>query len=153
MTASGFYSTALGNYASTDGFGGSFVFGDNSSTTIVKNYLNYQFLVRASGGVIFYTSSNLSSGVELAPNGSGWNMLSDRNLKQDFEILSTRKMMNRIQKIEVSKWNYINVSTPHIGPMAQDFYRYFGVGEYKHYINMIDMDGIVLFGISAIIQI
>ena len=150
VTADGAFSTAIGNYSSTDGYTGSFAFGDNSGTTQVKNTADHQFVVRAAGGTIFYTSSNLLSGVELAANGSGWNMLSDKNIKRNFKTLNDRKIMSKLARLDISSWNYIGYTDQHIGPMAQDFYRLFDIGENQRHINMIDMDGIVLYGISSV---
>src|SRR6185503_19553705 len=63
-TASGARSTAVGIYASTNLMTGSFVYGDASTTftgTVVKNTADNQFTVRAAGGFLFRTSSDLST--------------------------------------------------------------------------------------------
>jgi len=150
VTADGNYSTVLGTNASSNGFTGSFIYGDNSTSSIVNNTANNEFMTRTSGGAIFYTSPNLLTGVELPAGGGSWNMVSDRNIKQNFEILEGQKVMSKIQKIEVTSWQYKTSTSRHIGPMAQDFYRSFDVGESKKLINTLDIDGIVLYGISNV---
>jgi len=61
-TASGNYSTAIGHFASSNDQEGSFVYGDNSTfgtQAIVQATAPNQFVVRAAGGVLFRTSSDL----------------------------------------------------------------------------------------------
>ena len=52
----------------------------------------------------------------------------------------------------VSTWNYTSQdpSIRHIGPMAQDFYATFGVGEDERRISTIDADGVALAAIQAL---
>ncbi len=68
--ASGDYSTVLGQQASSDGFSGSFVYGDRSTSTQLRATAQNQFLVRAAGGVDLHTSADLSSGLHLGGGGS-----------------------------------------------------------------------------------
>ncbi|MBC8232935.1 hypothetical protein H8E77_25615, partial [bacterium] len=65
-TASGYRSIAMGSNASTNGHIGSFVYGDNSTSTTMNATADNQFMVRAAGGTIFYSNSSLTSGVSLA---------------------------------------------------------------------------------------
>lgn len=73
-TASGDFSTALGMNASTNGLEGTFVYGDasqdNTSFLVMPTAAN-QFVVRASGGVRFFTSPDLSVGCDIAALGFG----------------------------------------------------------------------------------
>jgi hypothetical protein len=41
----------------------------------------------------------------------------------------------------------------HLGPMAQDFYAAFGLGEDDKHINTIDADGIALISIQALYEL
>jgi hypothetical protein len=68
-TADGDYSTAMGNHASTNAKMGSFVYGDNSTATVMNAGADNEFDVRAAGGVNFYTKSDLSTGVSMPANG------------------------------------------------------------------------------------
>lgn len=43
-------------------------------------------------------------------------------------------------------------SIRHIGPMAQDFYAVFGVGNDDKYINSVDADGVALVAIQGLYQ-
>jgi len=152
LTATGHFSTALGTNASTNGRPGSFVYGDLSTTDTVKNTANHQFMVRAAGGYIFYSSGDLSMGVELLPGAGSWSMISDRNKKKNFVLLNPLDYKLNFKQLDVLGWNYIGVSDFHIGPMAQDFYDIFGVGEAPIYINMIDSDGVTFLGIKKLTE-
>jgi hypothetical protein len=150
LTATGHFSTAMGTNASTDGRAGSFIYGDASTIDTVKNTANHQFMVRAAGGYIFYSSVDLSMGVELLPGAGSWSMISDRNKKTNLVLLNPLDYQPQFKQLEVLGWNYIGVKDFHIGPMAQDFYQTFGVGEAPIYINMIDSDGVTFLGIKKL---
>lgn len=68
-TASGLRSTAMGFSASTNGHQGAFVYGDNSTATVMNAGADNEFDVRAAGGVNMYTNSGLTTGVKLPANG------------------------------------------------------------------------------------
>ncbi|MEP7336260.1 MAG: hypothetical protein ABI977_00720, partial [Acidobacteriota bacterium] len=59
-TASGSRTTALGYFASTNGNDGSFVYGDNSTTTLLNATAANQFNVRAASGLRLFASSDTS---------------------------------------------------------------------------------------------
>jgi len=150
VQATGHFSTALGTNASTNNFRGGFVYGDNSTTDTVKNTAKDQFMVRAAGGYIFYSSSDLTMGVELAPGGGSWSMISDRTKKRNITRLAPLSYNKMFDTLQVFSWEYKGQTTAHIGPMAQDIYGIFDVGEVPHYINMIDNDGIAFLGIKML---
>ena len=148
VQATGHFSTALGYAASTNGMNGSFVYGDFSTADTVQNTSNQQFMVRADGGVVLYSSSDLLMGVTLSSGGGSWNMISDRNKKRNISMIELSDTLKPFQNLEVYKWRYKNQTQTHIGPMAQDMFRVFKVGESERYINQIDIDGAVLLGIK-----
>ncbi len=59
-TASGDYTTAIGSYASTNSNVGSFIYGDNSTTTVMNSNTTNQFKVRAAGGYVFHSDATLA---------------------------------------------------------------------------------------------
>ncbi len=150
--SSGDYSTALGFWSSTNGKKGSFVFADYSSSSITTNTADNQFLVRASGGVNFYSNTALTSGVALAPGGGSWASVSDKNKKEYFKTENAEAILNKISQLNVTSWNYKtqDASIRHLGPMAQDFYRIFHFGESDTTITTVDVDGISLIAIQAL---
>ncbi len=72
-SADGDFSTAIGTLARNNNYEGSFVFGDASSlfgdNSYVSNTANNQFMVRASGGYIFYNDLALSASNSMVFNG------------------------------------------------------------------------------------
>ena len=153
-SATGAYSTAMGSYVSTQGHAGSFIYGDNSTTTTeTKNTADNQFMVRAAGGTIIYSNAALSAGVTLTTGNGAWASVSDRNKKENFSAVDKEDVLNKIGNMEVSQWNYKAqpVSQHHIGPMAQDFYAAFNLdGQSDTTINTLDIDGINMAGIQAL---
>ena len=60
--------------------------------------------------------------------------------------------MNKIDTLPITRWNYKseNSSIKHIGPVAQDFYAIFGLGNDNTSISTIDPAGVALLGIQAL---
>jgi len=160
-TASGDHALGLGNYVFASGdnsvamgyhtrtlvdHNGSFIYGDNSAEATMETTAANQFMVRASGGTIFYTSADLSTGVTLAPGSGSWSILSDRKAKENIVHISPIDYLDRLEDIDVYSWNYKsqNEGIRHIGPMAQDFFRTFQLGNDSKIINSGDFDGINL---------
>lgn len=134
---------------------GSFVFADDSSLPFETTTQN-QFRIRARGGVEFVTAidggGTATAGVAL-PSGSGsWSSLSDRNAKENFQALDVRSILKKVAALELSNWNYKTQEDDvrHIGPMAQDFYAAFGLGEANTRINTVDADGVALAAIQGL---
>ncbi len=148
--ASGIASFAAGFYAEavTDG---SFVWSDHTSPVHLKSTAPNQFLARATGGVYFFTNQGLSSGVYLAPGSGTWSSLSDRAMKTDVRPLDEAAVLAKVDTLPVSEWSYISErGVRHVGPMAQDFYAAFKIGEDDRHIATIDEDGIALAAAKAL---
>lgn len=152
--ASGNYSFVLGCYASSNSKTGSFVYADASSSTITNSTVNNQFLVKASGGVVFYSDPANTMGVSLPSGGGSWASVSDRNKKENIAFVDEELILKKIETIKIFSWNYKaqDSSIKHIGPKAQEFYNLFKLGDDKKTISSIDMDGVILSGIKALIK-
>lgn len=74
---------------------------------------------------------------------------SDRHAKENIEDLNYDEILERIKEMPVYQWRYKNQQREHIGPMAQDFYEAFGLGDDDTTIAAIDADGIALAAIKA----
>jgi hypothetical protein len=150
--ASGPYSMALGYYANANGKTGSFVYADASSTAYTLATSDNQFMVRASGGYLFYTNTAMTTGVSIPAGGGSWASVSDKHKKENFKKVSSEMLLAKVDELEVSSWNYRTQAAGirHIGPMAQDLYRLFGYGESDTTITNVDMDGINLVAIQAL---
>lgn len=154
-SASGQFSVAIGKNARTANRQGSVVLGDGCagfSSDSVFPTANNQFVARGCGGIKFYTTQNLSAGVEIAPGGGSWSSISDVNRKENFEALDGEYVLTRLRSVPVMTWNYKSQGAEirHAGPTAQDFHAAFGLGESELMINTVDIDGINLAAIRAL---
>jgi trimeric autotransporter adhesin len=124
-----------------------------------------QFLVLAPGGVwlgnagtspSFPANSFLatSTGAYLTTSGN-WTNASDRNLKTAFEPLDQSNLLARIGQMPITSWRYKMdpSSIRHIGPMAQDFYSAFQLGNDDKHISTIDEGGVALAGVQALYRL
>jgi hypothetical protein len=149
-TASGDYSTAMGYY-SWASQAGSFVYGDSSTTNLVISSAPNSWTVRAAGGYRFFTNFGLTTGVSLSSGGGSWTSVSDRNVKDNIYPVSPREILKRVLRLPISNWNYKGQpGYRHIGPMAQDFYTIFEVGESDKTITTVDPDGVALAAIQGL---
>jgi hypothetical protein len=151
--ASGDHSLAIGQRAKATSQG-QFVWADATATDYVPAGIN-TFNVRANGGIRFYSSGDLSTGLELASGGTAWSTLSDRNAKKNFEPVDVVALLERLVGIPMEHWNYRSESddaTPHIGPMAQDFKAAFFPGRDTTRITTLEFDGVALAAIQGLNQ-
>jgi hypothetical protein len=165
-TASGLYATApwgrnnqaLGDYSLAAGRNtiaheeGCFVWGDSTNDEFAEATVANSWVARASGGVWFYTDSNMTLGVRVSAGGGSWSSVSDRNLKENVEAVDPRAVLEEVAAMPVSTWNYLTEDTAvrHMGPMAQDFYAAFELGDSERYINSLDADGVALAAIQGL---
>jgi len=130
---------------------GAFVWSDNSSNAALESTAPYQFVARAAGGFFLYSNAAANSGVKLAPGSGAWSSLSDRTMKEDIAPLDDAAVLAKVAALPVSEWSYTSErGVRHVGPMAQDFYAAFHVGEDDRHITSIDEDGVALAAIKAL---
>ena len=152
--AGGDYSFAAGSNADASD-DGSFVWADSSPYQFSSSAAN-EFAVRATGGVRFVSSvdasGNSKAGVSLAAGGGSWSSLSDRDSKEHVAAVDARQVLDRLAQLPIATWNYKSQepTVRHIGPMAQDFFAAFGVGEDQRHITGIDADGVALAAIQGL---
>jgi len=153
----GSHNTAAGQYSLAAGLNaqalhnGAFVWADASGAIISSTAAN-QFVVRASGGITLFSNPTATIGVELAPGAGAWTISSDRNLKANYTPVDSLQVLNALGGISIGTWNYKSqpASIRHLGPMAQDFYAAFGVGETDTGINTVDGQGVALAAIQGL---
>jgi hypothetical protein len=150
-SAAGTYSFAAGARASA-AQEGTFVWSDGSDgDTILTSTKAYQFLARASGGFTLYTNAASTVGAQLAAGSGTWASLSDRNVKTNIAPLDDATVLQKVASLPISRWSYKSEhGVRHVGPMAQDFYAAFKVGEDDKHITSIDEDGVALAAIKAL---
>jgi hypothetical protein len=147
-SALGAYSTAMGSYSAAFG-SGSFAYGDRSTEAVVTA-LNDQFVVRASGGFRFRTRSDLSTGCDLQTGSGTWSCTSSRLAKERFEDVSGEEVLHRLRRLSIQRWSYLGLATRHIGPVAEEFYAAFALGEGPRTISAVDAAGVSLLAIQAL---
>ncbi len=155
--ADGKFSTAMGGNVSTGGHEGSFIYGDTAHTGIVTNTADSQFEVIAYGGVNFFTGEDpvshaLVKGAGLASGSGTWTSISDRNAKTAVQPVDPREVLKKVAALPMNTWQYKTqeVKYRHMGPMAQDFYAAFHLGESDKGIDTVDADGVALAAIQAL---
>ncbi|MGB9181022.1 MAG: tail fiber domain-containing protein, partial [Pyrinomonadaceae bacterium] len=157
VTADQDHTTAMGKFASNNGFSGTFVWSDGSATASAdtfRNTANNEFAARATGGFRFRTNLTGTTGCNL-PAGSGvFNCTSSRYTKQNFMSVNGEDLLSRLNKIPVTTWNYISEGQQvrHLGPMAEDFYAAFGLGTGNTSIGVQDLAGVSLAAVKALEQ-
>jgi len=157
VTADGDHSFAFGKFASTNGFAGTFVWGDGSATASANTFkaiANNEFAARATGGFRFRTNLAGTTGCNL-PAGSGvFNCTSSRATKENFLFVNGGDVLSRLRDIDVSTWNYTSEgrTVRHMGPMAEDFYRAFQLGTGNTSIGVQDLTGVSLAAIKELHQ-
>jgi len=164
-TASGYAATvgggsdneAVGNYSFvagrlaknyTAGHPGVFLFADSTNENFYSAAAN-EFAARANGGFRFVSSSGICT-----TTGGGWSCTSDRNAKANFVIVDGREVLLKVASLPIQTWNFKdNTAIRHMGPMAQDFYSAFGLGQDDKTISTIDLDGVALASIQGLYHI
>jgi hypothetical protein len=112
------------------------------------------FEVAVYGPILFYDGPN-GSGCNLSAGGGSWNCSSDRNLKDNIVPIDSRSVLERVAHLPITQWKMKAEPTgrKHIGPMAQDFYAAFGLGDNDRYIALGDGQGVALAAIQALYQV
>lgn len=149
---------ASGNYSLAGGLRakavhqGAFVWADATGSNLSSDLVN-QYKVRASGGTYIYSNSEASVGVRLSSGSSQWQSISDRNAKRNIRPVDGEEILQQLQQLPVSRWSYKDQdeNIEHIGPMAQDFYALFGIGEDDRHISMLDPAGVALVGVKELL--
>ncbi len=93
----------------------------------------------------------MASGAHVTAGGV-WTNASDRNLKENFVPVDGKALLEKIDQLPISMWNYKaeGVAVKHIGPTAQDFQAIFGLGSDDKTISTIDPAGVALAAIQEL---
>jgi hypothetical protein len=152
-TAQGWYSIAAGLHARANQ-NGTFVWADSTGADFTSDALGANsFHARVSGGARFVNSAG--TGVQLAAGGNAWAPTSDRAAKAAFVPVDGRAVLDALMAVPIETWHLLSQdpSIRHIGPMAQDFYAAFGVGEDDRHISTVDADGVAFAAIQGLYQL
>jgi hypothetical protein len=164
-TVSGNYSTLIGTFESvvsgnnTVAIGGlvnavhnGAVIISDSSTILIpfETDASYEFAVRGVGGIRLRTNQSASTGCNLAAGSGTWACTSDRHAKENFAEIDPEYVLTQVAQMPITTWEFIGTDTRHIGPVAQDFYAAFGLGEGDTTISSVDIDGVSLAAIQGL---
>ena len=111
---------------------GNFMFVDSAGGgTGVFSVANHGFTVRSSGGARFLSNTANTIGVSLAPGGSSWASVSDRNVKEninDLGVTGCCLIAEKFKLVPICTYNYIGNPEEQLcyGPVAQDWHAQFG---------------------------
>ena len=95
-------------------------------------------------------NNSMWSGIGSIVGGLGSALLSDKRLKTD--VKPADKILDRVEKIPIKSWRYkpgIDDGSRHVGPMAQDFKGFFGLGNGTT-IPMVDAAGVNMAATQAL---
>ena len=83
---------------------------------------------------------------------TGFNTVSSRTRKENFTALNSSDVLARVVDLPLTRWNFKDDpnATPHLGPMAEDFYAAFGVGVGDSHIAVNDLGGVALAAIQGL---
>jgi len=139
----------------------------NPSSTFNTTVNNAGYNLNRVGGAVAFQITNsdtvkLGSGllVEIDTSGNvtatSHQNSSDVNLKEDFEVIDPRKILDKVIDMPVSSWRFKDSVDPggrrHIGPMAQDFHAAFGLGDDDKVISTTDISGVAMAAIQGLNQ-
>lgn len=147
-------SVAIGSFVSTNLKNGSFIFGDGSTTTTMLSPAQHTMTMRFNNGYRLYSKSDLTTGVYMLNGGTSWTSVSDRNMKENFEDINGEDLLDKIEDLPITKWNYKGNpdSVKFIGPMAQDFHKSFGLGGSDSLgISTLAFNGVNIAAVQALI--
>ena len=90
----------------------------------------------------------------MAAGSGSWTSISDKNQKENLALVDCEEVLDKVSELPLSTWNYKSQdeSIRHMGPMAQDLYAAFGLGETDTGITTIDADGVALAAIKGLNQ-
>jgi trimeric autotransporter adhesin len=160
-TANNDYSVALGYRASNNTHTGTMVMGDESTTDSVRNQADNEFRIRYNGGIRLRVSTAANGntpgaggnvGCDLTMAVPSWTCASSRTLKENYLAVDGEEVLTRLRDMPVTTWSMIGADphVRHLGPVAEDFHRAFGLGLGATTIGLGDIDGVNIAAAKAL---
>jgi len=168
--ADGTCSVAMGTSASANGHNNAFVYNDGFYPTFTPAQ-DRVFMAAATNGFTFFSGNTdqpmslaivpgggvsivtgTNSGVQVAVGSGSWSSLSDRDAKAALRTVDAREILKKVIALPMNSWQYKTQEAKfrHLGPMAQDFYAAFHLGESDKGIDVVDADGVALAAIQGL---
>ena len=96
------------------------------------------------------TNTNNGNGAHVT-NGGTWVNGSSRSFKTNLRKIDGQQLLEELAALDITRWQYRGSDEgDHIGPMAEDFYAAFGLGDDKKYISTTDGIGVALAAIQTL---
>jgi|GEM_PF-6872016 len=96
------------------------------------------------------TNSGNGNGAHVTAGGT-WTNMSSRTLKENFKAVNSADILTKLAALNILKWDYKNSEEgTHLGPIAEEFYEAFGLGNSEKSISTVDADGVALAAIKAL---
>lgn len=161
VTANNDYTVAMGYRASNNTHTGTFVWGDESTTDSVRNQADNEFRIRANGGVRLRVSTAANGntpgaggnvGCDLTVAVPSWTCASTRKIKAGFAPIDDDRLLSELRRLPITTWSFTEDPTyaAHVGPVAEDFYRAFGLGTDSTSLVIQDLAGVALASAQAV---
>ncbi len=125
--------------------------GGSTNNTVLNFFTSQQrgnvLSLRATGSpVVAYNGAYLSEGGVWVDNSS-------LNAKTDFAPVDATSVLDRLAGLTVREWSYRNEDgVRHMGPMAEDFFQTFGLGNDNRSLASLDVNGVALVAIQALLE-
>lgn len=146
--ASGERSVAIGSFADANNFAGAMVIAPTGSVTATTAN---EFSAAFSGGYRLLTNAQFNLGCVLTPGGGSWACTSDSTTKHRIAAVDGDSILASLRALPISTWEYrTEHGARHLGPMAQDFRRAFGLGADEKSIAVLDASGVALAAAQAL---
>ncbi len=147
--------TFAGGYRAKATTIGSFIWSDYHDFDFGPSVNNF-FGVRATGGVGFTVAiddtGKPTQFCNLLAGTPSWQCTSDRNAKENLVPANGEEVLNRLAAMPLYSYNFKNAdpSIRSLGPMAQDFYAAFGLGQDNKMVASINLEGVALSAIQGL---
>ena len=160
-TANNDYAVAIGYRASNNTHTGTMAMGDESTTDSVRNQADNEFRIRYNGGIRLRVSTAANGntpgaggnvGCDLTVAVPSWTCASSRTLKENYLTVDGEDVLLRLRTLPITTWSMIGGDghVRHMGPVAEDFYRAYGLGLGETTIGLGDIDGVNLAAAKAL---
>jgi len=102
-------------------------------------------------GAVIQVKTGTSTDIYAVAGGGLWMTGCDRNLKENFKEIDENSILQKVINLPITQWNYKkDQSRTFIGPMAQDFYAAFQLGNDSTHIAEIEPGNIALVAVKAL---
>lgn len=113
------------------------------------------------GGNVFVKSGRIGIGIDPTHkihisggaycDGGTWVNGSSKDIKGGFEKIDKSEILKKLCTLEISEWSYkdSNPTVRHIGPMSQDFFNQFRLGQDDQSISTVDISGVTIAAVQA----